>query len=99
MAKSIPRRFDDLVASGVIRPPLESGDPTEGWSDIRLPAGTGAELIDAERGADAPLSIAETSDVRYTESSALIAALLESDSGAFESVRTSERKVTSADYG
>lgn len=44
------RRFDELVASGVIRPPLEAGDPTEGWPDIGLPAGTAAELIDAERG-------------------------------------------------
>ena len=50
MAKSTPRRFDELVASGVIRPPLAAGDPTEGWPDIRLPAGTTAELIDAERG-------------------------------------------------
>jgi prevent-host-death family protein len=45
-----PSRFDELVVSGVIRPPLEAGDPTEGWPDIRLPAGTAAELIDADRG-------------------------------------------------
>ena len=50
LARSTPRRFDELVASGVIRPPLEDGDPTEGWPDIELPAGTAAELIDAERG-------------------------------------------------
>ena len=43
-------RFDELVASGVIRPPLESGDPTEGWPDIRLPGGTAAALFDADRG-------------------------------------------------
>ena len=43
-------RFDELVAAGVIRPPLETGDPTEDWPDIRLPAGTAAELIDADRG-------------------------------------------------
>ena len=49
-AKGRPSRFDELVASGVIRPPLEAGDPTEGWPDIRLAAGTGAELIDADRG-------------------------------------------------
>ena len=48
--KSTSRRFDELVASGVIRPPLEAGDPTEAWPDIRLPSGTAAELIDAERG-------------------------------------------------
>ena len=43
-------RFDELVAAGVIRPPLESGEPTEDWPDIRLPRGTAAELIDADRG-------------------------------------------------
>ncbi|MGE0704663.1 MAG: type II toxin-antitoxin system Phd/YefM family antitoxin [Vicinamibacterales bacterium] len=48
--RGAPSRFDELVASGVIRPPLEAGDPTEGWPDIRLPAGTAAELIDADRG-------------------------------------------------
>jgi antitoxin (DNA-binding transcriptional repressor) of toxin-antitoxin stability system len=48
--KGLPTRFDELVASGVIRPPVEAGDPTEGWPDIRLPAGTAAELIDADRG-------------------------------------------------
>jgi prevent-host-death family protein len=42
--------FDELVAAGVIRPPVEPGDPTEDWPDIRLPGGTAAELIDADRG-------------------------------------------------
>jgi len=42
--------FSELVAAGVIRPPLESGDPTEDWPDIRLPPGTATELIDADRG-------------------------------------------------
>ena len=45
-----PSRFDELVASGVIRPPLEAGDPTEDWPDIALPPGTAAALIDADRG-------------------------------------------------
>ena len=49
-AQGAPSRFDELVASGVIRPPLEAGDPTEGWPEIRLAAGTAAELIDADRG-------------------------------------------------
>ncbi|HEY7499312.1 MAG TPA: type II toxin-antitoxin system Phd/YefM family antitoxin [Vicinamibacterales bacterium] len=48
--KGTSTRFDELVASGVIRPPLEPGDPTEGWPDIRLPDGTATELIDADRG-------------------------------------------------
>jgi prevent-host-death family protein len=42
--------FDELVASGTIRPPLDAGDPTEGWPDIRLPVGTAAQMIDADRG-------------------------------------------------
>ena len=49
-AKNTPTRFDELVASGVISPPIEGGDPTEGWPDIGLPAGTAAALIDADRG-------------------------------------------------
>jgi len=48
--KGASSRFDELIASGVIRPPLEAGDPTEDWPDIRLPPGTAAELIDADRG-------------------------------------------------
>ena len=44
------RRFDELVAAGVIRPAIEAGDPLEGWPDIRLPPGTAAELIDSDRG-------------------------------------------------
>jgi prevent-host-death family protein len=47
---SASTRFEKLVATGVIRPPLESGDPTEDWPDIRLAPGTAAELIDADRG-------------------------------------------------
>jgi prevent-host-death family protein len=49
-AKATPSRFDDLVSSGVIRPPLETGNPAEAWPDIRLRVGTAAELIDADRG-------------------------------------------------
>jgi prevent-host-death family protein len=45
-----PNHFDELIAAGVIRPPLEVGDPTEDWPDVRLPRGTAAELIDADRG-------------------------------------------------
>ena len=43
-------RYDELVATGVIRPALEDGDPLEGWPDIRLPAGSAAALIDSDRG-------------------------------------------------
>ena len=45
-----PSRFGELIAAGVIRPPLEAGDPFEDWPDIRLPRGTAAELIDSDRG-------------------------------------------------
>ena len=43
-------RLEALVAAGIARPPLEPGDPTEDWPDIRLPAGTASGLIDADRG-------------------------------------------------
>ena len=42
-------RFDELVADGTIRLPVESGDPLEDWPPIRLPKGTAAALIDADR--------------------------------------------------
>ena len=48
--RRVPNRFDELVEAGVIRPPLEAGDPTEGWPEIRLPRGTAARLIDEDRG-------------------------------------------------
>jgi antitoxin (DNA-binding transcriptional repressor) of toxin-antitoxin stability system len=44
------RRYDELVATGVIQPALDDGDPLEGWPDIRLPSGTAAALIDSDRG-------------------------------------------------
>ena len=47
---STSSRFEELVAAGVIRPPLESGDAIDDWPDIRLPRGAAAELIDADRG-------------------------------------------------
>jgi predicted nucleic acid-binding protein len=50
----------------------------------------------AKRSAKAPTSSADTIGVRYIESSALIAALLERDADALKSVRTRGRKVTSA---
>jgi predicted nucleic acid-binding protein len=50
----------------------------------------------AKRRATTPVSTAETTGLRYIESSALVAALLEHDSAALKSVRTRGRKVTSA---
>lgn len=43
-------RWEELIAAGVLHPPVESGDPFEDWPDIRLPRGTAAELIDSDRG-------------------------------------------------
>lgn len=43
-------RYDELVATGVIRSALEAGDPLEEWPGIRLPRGTAAQLIDSDRG-------------------------------------------------
>lgn len=46
-------RFEQLVAEGVIRPPLEDGDPLEddGW-DICLPPGTVQEWSEWDKGDD-----------------------------------------------
>jgi prevent-host-death family protein len=44
-------RFDELVAAGTIRAPIEAGDPTEGWHKIRLRPETAADLIGRDRGA------------------------------------------------
>jgi len=43
-------RFDQLIASGMITPPVEDGDPLEDCPRIRLPKGTAARLIDEDRG-------------------------------------------------
>jgi prevent-host-death family protein len=50
IAASRGSRFDELIAAGVIRPPLEPGEPAEGWPRIRLLYGTAADLIDEDRG-------------------------------------------------
>ena len=50
----------------------------------------------AKRSTKAPVSGADTIGIKYIESSALVAALLERDADALKSVRTRGRKVTSA---
>lgn len=42
--------WDELLAAGTLRAPVEGGDPFENWPDIRLPHGTAAARIDADRG-------------------------------------------------
>jgi prevent-host-death family protein len=49
-SRAAQSRYDELVATGVIRPALEGGDPLEDWPDIQLPPGTAATLIDSDRG-------------------------------------------------
>jgi prevent-host-death family protein len=49
-ATSPGSRWDELIAAGILHPPVEAGDPFEDWPDIRLPRGTAAELIDTDRG-------------------------------------------------
>ena len=49
-----------------------------------------------KRSAKRAASTTETAGVRYIESSALVAAILEHDADALESIRTRGRKVTSA---
>ena len=44
------RRWDELIAAGVLHPPIEAGQPFDDWPDIRLPRGTAAALIDIDRG-------------------------------------------------
>jgi hypothetical protein len=44
-------RYNELIAAGVVRPKLESGDLVVTWPEIELPQGTAAELIDIDRGA------------------------------------------------
>jgi len=48
--KAASSRWDKLIAAGLLRPPVEDGDPFEDWPDIRLPRGTAAQLIDEDRG-------------------------------------------------
>ncbi len=42
--------FDQLVAAGVIRPPVDTASPVEEWPTFSLAAGTTASLVDADRG-------------------------------------------------
>jgi prevent-host-death family protein len=44
-------RLDEMIADGTARPALKDGDPLEGWPEmkVRLPKGTAAALIDADR--------------------------------------------------
>lgn len=47
-------RYSELVAAGVIRPAVESGDPLADWPaarTVKLPPGSVAALIDEDRGA------------------------------------------------
>ena len=45
-------RLEEMIADGRARPPLEDGDPLEGWVALNLPRGTAGALIDADREED-----------------------------------------------
>lgn len=45
-------RLEQMIADGIARPPLEDGDPLEGFTPLNLPPGTAAALIDADREED-----------------------------------------------
>lgn len=47
---AVAGQFARLIASGVITPPIEGGDPLEGCPEIRLPRGAASALIDSDRG-------------------------------------------------
>jgi prevent-host-death family protein len=49
-----PTRLDQMIADGTARPPLKDGDLPKEWpaTRIRLPKGTAAALIDADREED-----------------------------------------------
>ena len=42
--------FDELIAAGGVRLPVEAGDPLADWPTLRLPKGTAAGLIEIDRG-------------------------------------------------
>jgi antitoxin (DNA-binding transcriptional repressor) of toxin-antitoxin stability system len=41
-----------LIAAGLARPPVEDGDPLAGWPTFKLPSGTAAALLEADRAED-----------------------------------------------
>ena len=49
-ARTTVSRYDELIASGVLRPALEQGDPLADFPRLRLPPGTAAEMIEEDRG-------------------------------------------------
>lgn len=42
-------RIDQMIAEGLVRPPLKPGPHTWRWPDINLPPGTAQQLIDEDR--------------------------------------------------
>ena len=48
--RSRTSQFEALIASGVITPPVEDGDPLGNCPEIRLPSGTAAAMIGSDRG-------------------------------------------------
>jgi len=49
MSAQEPSRLDELVQAGVIRPPVETGDPTAAFPRERLLKGSASELLNDDR--------------------------------------------------
>lgn len=42
--------YQTLIEQGIVRPAQDEGDPLAGWPRLKLPPGTAAALLDADRG-------------------------------------------------
>lgn len=47
---AVGKRYDVLVAAGIIEPAVEPGLAMAAWPSIETPSGTVAQLIDSDRG-------------------------------------------------
>jgi len=104
-------RYDELIATGVIRPALEGGIPSRrgrtfgsrqapprrSWTmTVATRSVRGARATRRVRRAVRPPAAPAALETRYIDSSALVAALLERDAAARAALRVAGRRVTSA---
>ena len=47
---AVIRRYDALIAAGIVEPATEPDSPLAPWPHIHAPPGTASQLIDADRG-------------------------------------------------
>lgn len=65
--ESEPSQFSRMLASGVITPPVEDGDPLEDCPEIRLAPGTAAALTEGDRDDPSALVTVVTRDGRVRD--------------------------------